>query len=511
MSILAVDVGSSRCKAVLFSATGEILSQNARQYTPQFPQPGFAEVAPLVLWEALCATAQGAARGAGLDPVQAVCIASHAETFVCVDRRNQPLAPAILNMDSRATAEAARFEAQFGRRRIFEITGHIPHPMYPVLKILWLKQHCSGMFAEVDRFLGVTDFLLARLGLPPYIDYSLASRWLAFDVRHICWSDEILSAVGLGREQLPIPVPAGTIAGKVSAEAAAQIGVPAGTPVVVGGHDQPCGALGVGVVRSGRVADSMGTYECVLASSPRPTLSEAAYSASLNSYPHVVPEQFVTLAYFPSGIMVSWLHDLLYGKSQVSGEDVSEMEDYSQLEVRAPAGPSGICVLPHLIGTCNPDFNPRARGTIFGLNPGTTREQLYKGVLEGIACELSLMIEILSRAVGDFTDVYGSGGGTRSLLGLRLRAALSGRRFHVMRSPQAVCLGAAILAGVATGIYSSFAEAIGALVREQSVVEPDPALAADYAPQMRQYRSLYPALAPIRDIPAHFAKGGEPQ
>jgi xylulokinase len=168
-------------------------------------------------------------------------------------------------------------------------------------------------------------------------------------------------------------------------------------------------------------------------------------------------------------------------------------------------------VLPHLIGTCNPDFNPRARGTIFGLNPGTTREQLYKGVLEGIACELSLMIEILSRAVGDFTDVYGSGGGTRSLLGLRLRAALSGRRFHVMRSPQAVCLGAAILAGVATGIYSSFAEAIGALVREQSVVEPDPALAADYAPQLRQYRSLYPALAPIRDIPAHFAKGGEPQ
>ena len=511
MSILAVDVGSSRCKAVLFSATGEILSQNARQYTPQFPRPAFAEVAPLVLWEALCATAQAAARGAGRDPVQALCIASHGETFVCVDRHNQPLAPAILNMDSRATAEAAWCEAQFGRRRIFEITGHIVHPMYPVLKILWLKQHCSGMFGEIDRFLGVTDFLLARLGLPPYIDHSLISRWLLFDVRRVCWSDEILSLVGLTLERLPIPVPAGTIAGKLSAEAAAKIGVPAGTPVVVGGHDQPCGALGVGVVKSGRVADSMGTYECLLASSPQPTLSEAAYSASLNSYPHVVPAQFVTLAYFPSGIMVSWLHDLLYGKSQVSGEDVSDTEDYSELEARAPAGPSGICVLPHLIGTCNPDFNPRARGTILGLTPATTREQLYKAVLEGIACELSLMTDILSQAVGDFTDVYGSGGGTRSLLGLRLRAALSGRRFHVMRSQEAVCLGAAILAGVATGIYSGFGEAIDALVRENSVVEPDPALAAGYAAQMRQYRALYPALAPVRDVPSHFAKGGEPQ
>jgi xylulokinase len=255
----------------------------------------------------------------------------------------------------------------------------------------------------------------------------------------------------------------------------------------------------------------LGTYECLLASSPQPTLSEVAYSASLNSYPHVVPGQFVTLAYFPSGIMVNWLHDLLYGKGQASGEDASEMEDYVRLEKQAPAGPTGICVLPHLIGTCNPDFNPHARGTIFGLTPATTREQLYRAVLEGIACELSLMAEILSRAVGDFTDVYGSGGGTRSPLGLRLRAALSGRCFHVMRCQEAVCLGAAILAGVATGIYSSFAEATGALVREESVVEPDRALAADYAAQMRQYRSLYPALAPVRGVPSHFAKGGEPQ
>jgi len=168
-------------------------------------------------------------------------------------------------------------------------------------------------------------------------------------------------------------------------------------------------------------------------------------------------------------------------------------------------------VLPHLIGTCNPDFNPKARGTIFGLTPATTREQLYQAVLEGIACELAQMAEILSRAAGDFADVYGSGGGARSTLGLRLRAALSCRRFHVMRCPEAVCLGSAILAGVATGIYSSLAEAIGALVREESVVEPDPVLAAAYAHQVGQYRSLYPALAPVREHAAHFAQGGEPQ
>jgi xylulokinase len=511
MSILAVDVGSSRCKAVVFSSSGEILAQSARQYTPQFPQPGFAEVSPLLFWDALRATAQGAVRGGHRDPVRALCISSHAETFVPVDGKSRPLGPAILNMDSRAAAESDWCEKEFGRRRLFEITGLIVHPMYPIPKILWLKRHRPSVFAEAERFLGVTDFLLTRLGLPPYTDYSLASRFLAFDVRRACWSEQILSAAGLTGQRLPIPIPAGTIAGKLTSEAAAQIGVPAGAAVVIGGHDQPCGALGVGVVRPGRVADSMGTYECLLASAPQPSLSDAAFSASLNSYPHVVPGQFVTLAYFPAGIMVKWLRDLLCGAGDNTENNVSEMEDYVRLESHATTEPSGLCVLPHLIGTCNPDFNPKARGTIFGLTPATTRGQLYQAVLEGIACELAQMAEILSRAAGDFADVYGSGGGTRSRLGLRLRAALSGRRFHVMRCPEAVCLGSAILAAVATGTYSSFAEAIDGLVREESVVEPDPALAAAYADQARQYRSLYPALAPVREHAAHFAQGGEPQ
>lgn len=510
MSLLAVDVGSSRCKAVLFSAAGEILAHSAREYSPQFPRPGFAELNAFVFWDALCATARAAAAGAYHDPVTAMCIASHAETFVPVDADNQPLHPAILNMDTRATSEAAWLEEQLGRRRIFELTGHIVHPMYPAAKILWLKRHSPDVFAAARRFFGVTDFLLARLGLPARIDYSLASRFLLFDVRRSCWSDEMLAAAGIASDRLPAPVPAGTLAGQLSAEPAAQLGIPSGTAVVVGGHDQPCGALGVGVTQPGRVADSMGTYECLLASSPRPTLSDGAFSASLNSYPHVVPEQFVTLAYFPSGIMVKWLHDLLYGGEAASGE-VAEEEHYSQLEARAPAEPSDICVLPHLIGTCNPDFNPRARGTIFGLTPATSRGQLYKAVLEGIACELSQMVEILSRAVGDFTDVYSSGGGTHSPLGLNLRSALSGRRFHVMRCEEAVCLGAAMLAGVATRTYSTFAQAVAALVREEAVVEPDPALAAAYDFQLRQYRSLYPALALVRDLSAHFAKGGEPQ
>jgi xylulokinase len=206
----------------------------------------------------------------------------------------------------------------------------------------------------------------------------------------------------------------------------------------------------------------------------------------------------VTLAYFPSGIMIKWFHDLLYGDNiLLQGGDLSLAESihYATLEREAVAGPTGLCITPNLIGTCNPDFNPRARGIISGLSLNTTRGQIYKGILEGLACEMSQMAEILANAVGEFRDIYVTGGGSRSALGLQLRAAISGRKLHVMECPEAVCLGGAILAGVACGEYSSLREAVELVVREVSAVSPDNAIAAAYAQQAKQYRHLRSALA----------------
>jgi len=492
MSLLAIDIGSSRCKAVVFAVTGEILGQRACAYTPEFPAPSHAEIDPERFWQAVCHSSQAASKNLR-DPVRALCLSSHGETFVAVNARNEAIAPAILNQDNRATEETAWLERTFGRRRLFEITGLIAHPMYPVPKFLWLRKHRPDIFACPVRFLSVIGYVLSRLGLPAYIDYSLASRYLAFDIRQRRWSDEILTAADINAECLPIPVSAGTIAGTLDGSAASQLGLSPGTKVVMGGHDQPCGALGVGAIGSGRVADSMGTYECLLAASDQPSLTDGALAASLNSYCHVVPDKFVTLAYFPSGIMTKWFHDLLYGEGKLAEETdpfYAESIHYATLEREAPAGPTGLCITPNLIGTCNPDFNPHARGIISGLSPNTNRSQIYKGILEGLACELSQMTDILANAAGEFRDVYVTGGGSRSPLGLQLRAALSGRDLHVMACPEAVCLGGAILAGVACGEYGSLREAVDLVVREVSLISPDPAIAAAYAQQVKQYRHL---------------------
>jgi xylulokinase len=516
MSLLAIDIGSSRCKAVVFAVTGMILAQHARAYTPEFPAPSHAEINPEHFWQAVCLCSQAASKNLS-DPVRALCLNSHGETFVPVNERNEAIAPAILNQDNRATEETVGLERTFGRKKLFEITGLVTHPMYPVPKVLWLRKHRPDIFAPSARFVSVIGYVLSRLGLPAYIDYSLASRYLAFDIQQRRWSEEILAATELNSECLPTPVPAGTIAGKLDGGAATQLGLSPGTIVVMGGHDQPCGALGVGAIGSGRVADSMGTYECLLAASDQPSLTDAALAASLNTYCHVVPDKFVTLAYFPSGIMMKWFHDLLYGGAHRVGilaqdgdRSYEESIHYATLEREAPAGPTGLCITPNLIGTCNPDFNPHARAIISGLSPNTTRSQIYKGILEGLACEMAQMTDILANVVGQFRDVYVTGGGSRSALGLQLRAALSGRQLHVMECPEAVCLGGAILAGVACGEYGSFREAVEVMVQDVSLVSPDHAIAAAYGPQAKQYRQLRSSPAAITSTESSRGQQEEP-
>lgn len=494
MSLLAVDIGSSTCKAVVFATSGQILAQHSCSYLPEFPAPSFAEMNPENFWKSVCTCTQSVAKNL-TDAVCAVGFSSHGESFLAIDAHGQPLTNAILNQDSRASDESRWCEQILGRRQLFQVTGLIAHPMYPVPKILWLRKNQPEVFANTKCFVTLIGYLLGRMGFPTYVDYSLASRFLAFNVRKRDWSDEVLAATELSRACLPVPVPTGTIAGKLSAEAAGEMGLAAGTPVVVGGHDQPCAAVGSGATSGGRVSDSIGTYECLLATADEPTLNDKALAGSLNSACHVIPGKFATLAFFPSGIMVKWFHDLFYenglgeaSASEVAGNSKSKLYEY--LESHAPAGPTGLCITPHLIGTCNPEFNPRARGVIAGLTPGTGRSHIYKGILEGIAGELAIVAESLAGAVGEFEDIYVTGGGTRSALGLQLRAAISVQRLHVMSTQEAVCLGTAILAGVAIGEYGSIREAVDAVVRESNVVIPNHALASSYHEQLKRYKEL---------------------
>ena len=511
MSFLSFDIGSSHCKGVLFSETGTVLAQRSSAFSPEFPQPAFAELDPEAFWKAVCTLSRALAGDAPGDKVQSLSLSSHGETFIPCDHKGKALGPAILNMDNRAFAETAWLEENFGREKLFRITGQAIHAIYSVPKILWLQRNRPELWKQQPKFLSVPSYLFSRMGMPPYIDYSLAGRYLAFDCSACQWSPAILAATEIPASSLPIPVLAGTIAGKLESGIAAELGVPSGTSVIVGGHDQACGALGNGVINAGRASNSMGTYECILTAADQPQLGDAALAAGLNSAPHVVPGKFTTLAYFPAGIMLQWFHNLIYGDTHASATGNDETAHFEQLESSAPAGPSGLLITPHLIGTCNPDFNPHARAAIAGLFVGASRGHIYKGILEGIACELLKITEDMCASIGNFQDFYVVGGGSRSRLGMELRASITQRRFHLMECQESVCLGGAMLAAVALGVYRDASEAISGMVRERSVVEPRQQITAQYSQQAKQYRALGKAVEGVRKECAQSLAKGETQ
>lgn len=496
MSLLAVDMGSSNCKAVVYALDGRVLGETAHPYTSTASLASRTEMPADVFWQPFRHATRNLSQVSESDPIEAIGISSHGETFTPVDHNNQPIAPAILNIDDRAAAQSDRLKHKFDPKRIFEITGLTIHPMYPLPKILWMREHQPDIFARTRRLLPVTSYLLACLGVEPCVDYSLASRFLAFDVRRKEWSEEILDACELDANLFPKAVPTGTVAGQLSDAIAADLGVPAGTPIVVGGHDQPCAALGMGAIEPGRISASLGTYECLLAPSKEPAIDDDAYAANLNTYCHVVPDRYVTLAYFPAGIMLEWFVNLFRDEQQ--GHDFAIDHICSAWENRASARPSGLLIAPHLLGTCNPDFDPKASGLIVGLRQATSASDIYQGILEGIACEFAAMAKLLQRVAGNFRDVYVTGGGCRSKLGMKVRAALSGCRLHRTSTSDAVCLGTAILAGVGAGKYKSIPETVERLVKVIETEEPDSNLALAYSDYMQKYHLLYSSLAKLR-------------
>jgi len=499
MSLLGIDVGSSRCKAAVFSCTGALLAEAARGYVPQFGADGKVEIDPVQYWLAVQAVVREVAAQVGDDAITALALSTHGETLVPVDRDGQALGMMIANADNRAVAEAQWWDAQVGKARIFDITGTVVHPMFPLVKLAWLQRHEPERFAAAARFVSIQEYLLMQLGLPPLIDFSLASRFMAFDVRKQRWSTEMLAPLGLPVDRLPIPVPAGTIAGRLDAAIAESLGLLPGTLVAIGGHDQPCGALGVGAIHPGDVSDSIGTYECLVAIGAHPTLSDGALAANLNTYCHVVPDHFITIAFFPSGVMLQWYQELL---ASPHGE-----VSFAELEAHAPPHPTGLCITPHLLGSCTPYWDPRATAVIAGLTPRADRYHLYKGILEGLACEFTINVEVLTELVGPFDLLRVTGGGARSPLGLHLRAALSGRKLQPMCNQEAVCLGAALLAGVASGAYTNLEEAVTATMQPGEVIPAAEAIKTAYASQFAQYRRLYTALSAFREA---YSEGGQP-
>jgi len=495
MSLLGLDVGTTGCKAMVFNLEGRILGQGYQEYPLHYPQPGWAELDSEQVWGGVCNAIRAATAQAGkADPVRALAVSTQGEAVTPLDRAGRPLANTIVTFDSRTIPQSQWWEQAMGKEALFAISGQPLHPMYTINKIMWWRENAPELYAATWKFLCYGDLTSHRLGAEPVMDYSMACRTMAFDLNRKEWSRKILDLAEVDESCLPGVAPAGTVIGQVSEQMARELGLPAGVAVVTGGHDQPCGALGAGIIEPGVAMDATGTVECITPAFDHPVLTPQMLEYNYPCYCHVAPGMYVALAFnFTGGSLLRWYRDVL-GKQERDEAEVSGLDVYDVMIGLAANGPASVFVLPHFTVTGTPWMDSRAKGAMLGLTLATSKGDIIKGLLDGITYEMRLNLDYLGAAGVRINKLRAIGGGAKSPTWLQLKANIFNRPVYALSVSEAACLGAALLAGWAVGEYRDLDQAVAATVQVTDTYAPQPQEVARYEESYQLYRQIYPTL-----------------
>jgi len=460
-----------------------VLATATRGYELSTPRPGWAEQDPDD-WRR--ATESALAEVSAGREIVGIGLSGQMHGLVVLDEAGSVIRPAILWNDQRTASECAEIEDRIGLDRLIGMTGNRALPGFTAPKLLWLRRHEPEAYARIARVMLPKDYV--RLGLTGAwaIDASDASGTLLLDVARRDWSAEVVDALELPREWLPPVLESPEVSGRVTNGRGDALAP--GIPVAAGAGDQPAAAVGVGATRPGTLSVVLGTSGVVLA--PLPAYAHDA-EARVHAFCHARPGTWQAM-----GVMLSaagslqWLHDTI-AKDVPFDALVAEAE-------RWPPGAEGLLFLPYLAGERTPHADPDARGAFVGLELRHDRGALVRAVLEGVAFGLADSLDLLRSLGVDAATARVSGGGARSRLWLRIVASVLGVPLELTESEEGSALGAALLGGVAGGVFADVDDAVDRCVRVTSTVEPDPAWHEAYRSAHERYRALYPALSAAR-------------
>jgi xylulokinase len=470
--LVGLDVGTTGVKALAVSPEGEVLARAEESYELSIPQPGWAEQDPEDRWQA----AERALAALGCDHVAGIGLSGQMHGLVLLDSQRNVLRPAILWNDQRTAAECAEIEERLGLERLVALTGNRALTGFTAPKLLWVRQNEPDVYGRIAHLLLPKDYVRLRLTGELATDVADASGTLLLAVAERSWSEEVLRALEIPDEWLPAlhesPAPAGETRD--------------GIPVAAGAGDQAAGALGMGVEYSGLLSIVLGTSGVVF--SPLDAFA-ADPQGRAHSFCHAVPGRWHAM-----GVMLSAAGSLRWFRDLVDAE-------YGSLDAEAERwkpGAEGLLFLPYLAGERTPHADPDARGAFTGLSFRHDRGALARAVLEGVAYGLRDSLELL-RGIGVGAEsARVSGGGARSGLWLRIVASVLGLPLERTAVEEGAAQGAALLGGVAAGVFRDPAEAIAACVRVTERIDPEPAWSDFYEEGYERFRALYPALRQAR-------------
>ncbi|MBO3831806.1 MAG: hypothetical protein FGF51_00255 [Candidatus Brockarchaeota archaeon] len=491
--ILGVDLGTSACKTVVFTLDGRRVASASREYPVIQPQPRWAEQNPLEWWRAVVETIRESLRKGGIRGNQIVGLAvdSQREVVVPIGENGEVLYNGIIWLDRRTEEQTERMRSLLDESMVLRTTGVGINPVFSASKILWLKENLPNIFSKTEVFLFAKDFIIYKLTGERVTDYSIASRTMLFDIRRKKWSTEICSALGIPVDKLPPPRESSIVIGEVSTQASAETSLPRGLPVANGGGDRPCECLGAGVIKEGDVNIGTGTgstFEAPL-SRPIPDLR-----GRVNCCCHVIPGAWEYEASISTtGGALRWFKDV-FGEREIDEAERTGRDPYdliTQAASETSLGAEGLFFYPYLAGAFPPRVDGRARAVFFGISLSHSKGHFVRAILEGVAFHYLVVLELLKELGVEIAEASMVGGETKSDFWNQLKADVTGRRIRIPEVEDAAAMGAAMLAGIGTGQYTSVQKAVESTVRTRKVYVPNAENHSAYLKLYEKYEALY--------------------
>jgi xylulokinase len=479
--LIGIDLGTTGCRAVVYDDQGTCLGDSYREYGLITHSASVIEQDAAMWWELACGVVREAIARSDVDrnAVRALAVSSQGIAFVLIDEIGRPLGNAISWLDTRAGDESVLILERYPADRLFAITGKRASPAYVLPKLLWLRRNRPDEWRRARRILLSHDYLVYRACGECVTDHSLAGGTLLYDLRSSGWSDELLAAFDIAPGLLPTLRWAGTPVGTLTRLAAEELGLPPATIVVVGGQDQKCAALGAGI-ESGVATVSLGTAAAIIQTMDRP---HTDIRMRVPTFSFVLSDCWVLEGVIGTGAgSLRWLRDLLGGDAAYDG--------LVDAAAGVTPGTDGLVFLPHLSGAGSPYWDGTARATFHGLSLATTRAHLTRAVLEGVAFQIRANLAVTQELAGVVKQVILFGGGARSSLWRAIIGDAANLPVATTPSVETAALGAAMLAGLGSGLFVSPTDARRALVQVGQSRAPVAENVAFYETTYHHYREI---------------------
>ncbi|MDF2959660.1 MAG: carbohydrate kinase [Paenibacillus sp.] len=455
--LVGIDIGTSGCKVALFDPDGDVLFQGTQPYQTHYPQAGYAEQNPEDWWRAVCVNLRDMFKQTGINPkqIKGIGVDGQSGSAIPLNRNGRLLRNAIIWLDRRTVKQCDQLVESIGQERLFAVSGNPMAPSYITGKLRWLQENEPELYKETSKFVQCNSYIVYKLTAEYSQDVSQGNGLHAFNIETKSWDYALAEQMGIAGDLLPEIYECSDVVGGVTPFASSETGLAVGTPVVAGGLDAACATLGAGAVRVGEVQEQGGQAGGMSIVMDRPVKNDKLILSC-----HVVKDKWILQGGTVGGGSLNWMRREFAGEAdphffRLANEEAS----------RIRAGSEGLVFLPYMAGERSPVWDPEAKGVFIGLSYEKTKGHMARAIMEGCALALQHNLKTAEESGVPIHTLHSTGGAANSELWTQIKADVTGKVFKIPSSDSATTLGAAILAGVGTGIFRDFGDAVQRMVR----------------------------------------------